>query len=295
MSFSSETKIKLAEKAPGKDCCRHAMLAGMFRFSTFTDENTCVFQTETIEVSEAYARLFKEIAGATVVTKKVGTVYKNTLSGEDFKAVYDIVMQYGENLKDIFRCSKCDDHFFRGAFLVSGFVNPPEKPRLELSTASPDLACDAATALTLHFRLPKLSVRRGNQIIYFRDAESVHYFLSYIGAKKEAFEVINAKMLREKNNEVNRKQNFDMANLTKTVNAAGIYVDAIRALMESGDFEKLPSELRTTAQNRVDNDTLTLQELADLEEPPISKSQVSKRLQKIYHFYEENKHTEAKL
>ena len=104
-----------------------------------------------------------------------------------------------------------------------------------------------------------------------------------------------AKMLREKNNEVNRKQNFDMANLTKTVNAAGIYVDAIRALMESGDFEKLPSELRTTAQNRVDNDTLTLQELADMEEPPISKSQVSKRLQKIYHFYEENKQTEAKL
>jgi DNA-binding protein WhiA len=287
MSFSSETKTKLAEKAPGKDCCKHAMLAGMFRFSTFADENTCVFQTETIEVSEAYARLFLEIAGVTVQTKKVGTIYKNTLSGEDFKIVADIVNSYGENLKDVFTCPKCDDHFFRGAFLVAGFVNPPEKPRVELSTASADLACDTATALTLHFRLPKLSVRRGNQIIYFRDAESVHYFLSYIGAKKESFEVINAKMLREKNNEVNRKQNFDMANLTKTVNAAGIYVDAIQALMASGDFEKLPAELRTTAKNRVENDTLTLQELANMENPPISKSQVSKRLQKIYHFYEE--------
>jgi DNA-binding protein WhiA len=287
MSFSSETKTKLAEKAPGKDCCKHAMLAGMFRFSTFADENTCVFQTETIEVSEAYARLFLEIAGVTVQTKKVGTIYKNTLSGEDFKIIADIVNSYGENLKDVFTCPKCDDHFFRGAFLVAGFVNPPEKPRVELSTASADLACDTATALTLHFRLPKLSVRRGNQIIYFRDAESVHYFLSYIGAKKESFEVINAKMLREKNNEVNRKQNFDMANLTKTVNAAGIYVDAIQALMASGDFEKLPAELRTTAKNRVENDTLTLQELANMENPPISKSQVSKRLQKIYHFYEE--------
>ena len=287
MSFSSETKTKLAEKAPGKDCCKHAMLAGMFRFSTFTDENTCVFQTETIEVSEAYARLFLEIAGVTVQTKKVGTIYKNTLSGEDFKIVADIVNSYGENLKDVFTCPKCDDHFFRGAFLVAGFVNPPEKPRVELSTASADLACDTATALTLHFRLPKLSVRRGNQIIYFCDAESVHYFLSYIGAKKESFEVINAKMLREKNNEVNRKQNFDMANLTKTVNAAGIYVDAIQALMASGDFEKLPAELRTTAKNRIENDTLTLQELANMENPPISKSQVSKRLQKIYHFYED--------
>ena len=295
MSFSSETKIKLAEKAPGRDCCRHAMLAGMFRFSTFTDENTCVFQTETLEVSEAYARLFTEIAGVTVQTKKVGTVYKNTLSEENFKIVYDIVNSYGENLRDVFCCPRCDDHFFRGAFLVAGFVNPPEKPRLELSTASPDLACDAATALTLHFRLPKLSVRRGNQILYFRDAESVHYFLSYIGAKKEAFDVINAKMLREKNNEVNRKQNFDMANLTKTVTTAGIYVDAIHALIENGDFEKLPPELRTTAKNRIENDTLTLQELADMEEPPISKSQVSKRLQKIYHFYEENQQSEPKI
>ncbi len=287
MSFSSETKVKLAEKAPGKNCCRHAMLAGMFRFSTFLDENTCVFKTETVEVAEAYAHLFSEMANVKLTVKKAGSVYKIFLSGEDFKVVSDIVNSYGSGIKDVFGCPKCDDHFFRGAFLVSGFVYPPEKPRVELVTASADLACEAATTLTGHFRLPKLTVRRANQIIYFSDADSVQYFLSYIGAKKEAFDVINAKMLREKNNEVNRKQNCDMANIQKTVNAAGLYVDAIAALMESGAFDRLPPELRITAKNRLENDTLTLQELAEMENPPISKSQISKRLQKILKFYQD--------
>ncbi len=289
MSFSSETKVKLAEKAPSRDCCRHAMLAGMFRFSTFTGEDSCTIKTETVEVAEAYARLFSEIAGVNVTIQKTGKTHKATLAEEDFRVVADIVSGYGSGVRDVFKCPKCDDHFFRGAFLVAGFVNPPEKPRVELVTANADLACDTASSLTAHFRLPRLTVRRTSQVIYFSDAESVQYFLSYIGAKKEAFDVINAKMLREKTNEVNRKQNFDLANLSKTVNTAGVYIDAISALMESGDFEKLPPELKKTAKNRMENDECALSQLGEMEEPPISKSQVSKRLQKILKFYEDTK------
>ena len=192
----------------------------------------------------------------------------------------------GETINRFFSGRKCDNMFFRGAFLASGFVNPPDKPgRVELSTVDADVACDSATALTRHFRLPKLSVRRGNQIIYYRDTESIEYFLSYIGANKAAFAIINAQMLKEKTNEVNRKKNCDIANITKSITASGIYVDAILALMESGDFDKLSPELKQTAKLRLENDTLTLSELAALENPPISKSQVSKRLQKIYSLY----------
>ena len=56
--------------------------------------------------------------------------------------------------------------------------------------------------------------------------------------------------------------------------------------MASGDFEKLSPELRHTAKLRLENDTMTLSELAALETPPISKSQISKRLQRIYEFYQ---------
>lgn len=290
MSFSSETKSTLAQEIIEKDCCLSACLAGMLYFSPVTDEGTLTFKTESSEVFDLFSRLLARICGIEVEAKLHGAAYKAEISGDDFEKLRHLTAKADDDahIAKFFSCRKCDNIFFRGAFLASGFVNPPDKPgRIELSTADADLACESATALTRHFRLPKLSVRRGNQIIYYRDAESIEYFLSYIGANKAAFAIINAQMLKEKNNEVNRKKNCDIANITKSVTASGIYIDAIQNLIASGDFEKLPAELKQTAMLRMENDTLTLAELASMENPPISKSQVSKRLQKIYNFYKE--------
>jgi DNA-binding protein WhiA len=288
MSFSGDTKSTLAQETIDKNCCLTACLAGMLHFSPVTDGNVLTFKTESKEVSSFFSSLLTTTAAITAETKRVGSAYKTELSGENFEKIRHLTAkaESGETITRFFHCRKCDNMFFRGAFLASGFVNPPDKPgRIELSTADADVACDSATALTRHFRLPKLSVRRGNQIIYYRDTESIEYFLSYIGANKAAFAIINAQMLKEKTNEVNRKKNCDIANITKSVTASGIYIDAIQKLMETGDFDKLPLELKQTAKLRVEYDTLTLSELSSLENPPISKSQVSKRLQKIYSLY----------
>ena len=288
MSFSGDTKSTLAQETIDKDCCLTACLAGMLHFSPITDENVLVFKTESKEVSSFFSSMLLKIADIEAEAKRVGSAYKTELSGENFEKIRHLTAKAdeGENVTRFFHCRKCDNLFFRGAFLASGFVNPPDKPgRIELSTPDADVACDSATSLTRHFRLPKLSVRRGNQIIYYRDTESIEYFLSYIGANKAAFAIINAQMLKEKTNEVNRKKNCDIANITKSVTASGIYIDAIQKLMETGDFDKLPPELKQTAKLRVEYDTLTLSELSALENPPISKSQVSKRLQKIYSLY----------
>jgi DNA-binding protein WhiA len=290
MSFSGETKSTLAQESVIKDCCMTALLAGMLCFSPITDDDVLTFKTESEEVCLVFSSLLFKICGIEPISKKVGSAFKTEIKGEDFEKIRHLTRKADpdNNISKHFSCRKCDNMFFRGAFLASGFVNPPDKPgRIELSTADADLACECATALTSHFRMPKLSVRRGYQIIYYRDAESIEYFLSYIGANKAAFAIINAQMLKEKNNEVNRKKNCDIANITKSVTASGIYVDAIQALMDSGDFEKLPLELKNTAKLRAENETMTLTELAALEDPPISKSQVSKRLKKIYDFYKE--------
>ena len=288
MSFSGDTKSTLAQETVDKPCCLTACLAGMLHFSPISEENVLTFKTESREVSDMFSRVLASVAGVAIEAKRVGSAYKTELSGENFEPIRHLTVKAdgNETITRFFSCRKCDNMFFRGAFLASGFVNPPDKPgRVELSTVDADVACDSATALTKHFRLPKLSVRRGNQIIYYRDTESIEYFLSYVGANKAAFAIINAQMLKEKTNEVNRKKNCDIANITKSITASGIYIDAIQALMESGDFDKLSPELKRTAQLRVENDTLTLAELAELENPPISKSQVSKRLQKIHSLY----------
>ena len=288
MSFSRDTKAALAQETIDKNCCLTACLAGMLHFSPITADHILTFKTESKEVSSFFSSLLATTANITAETKRIGSAYKTELSGEDFEKIRHLTVKADgeEPITRFFHCKKCDNLFFRGAFLASGFVNPPDKPgRIELSTLDPDVACDSATVLTRHFRLPKLSVRRGNQIIYYRDTESIEYFLSYIGANKASFAIFNAQMLKEKTNEVNRKKNCDIANITKSITASGIYVEAIQKLMETGDFDKLSPELKQTAKLRVENDTLTLSELSALENPPISKSQVSKRLQKIYALY----------
>ena len=286
MSFTSDTKIALAASIPTKECCRRAMLAGMLLFSTRTMNKTLLFKTESEEVSSAFVSLIDQIAHISLETKKSGKIYITELSENAHSA---LTCEFGFEKKlihDFLQCQKCDESFFRGAFLATGFVNPPDKPgRVELSTADADLACNAAVILTKHFRMPKLSARRGDQIIYYRDMESIEYFLSYIGAKKAAFEIFNAQMQKEKVNEVNRKQNCELANLTKTVNTSVQQCEAISALMESGEIEKLPLELRRTAELRMEHNTKSLSELGAMEDPPLSKSQVSKRLRKIYDFY----------
>ena len=289
MSFSGDTKSTLAQETVDKPCCLTACLAGMLHFSPISEENVLTFKTESREVSDMFSRVLASVAGVAIEAKRVGSAYKTELSGENFEPIRHLTVKAdgNETITRFFSCRKCDNMFFRGAFLASGFVNPPDKPgRVELSTVDADVACDSATALTKHFRLPKLSVRRGNQIIYYRDTESIEYFLSYIGANKASFAIFNAQMLKEKTNEVNRKKNCDIANITKSITASGIYIEAIQGLMESGDFDKLPPELKQTAKLRVENDTLTLAELAALENPPISKSQISKRLQKIHALYQ---------
>ena len=53
------------------------------------------------------------------------------------------------------------------------------------------------------------------------------------------------------------------------------------SLKESGELEKLPQELQTVANARLDNPDLSLNELVDVIEPPISKSGLNHRLNKI--------------
>lgn len=288
MSFTRETKEILACGLPEKECCRDAMLYGMLLFTAQAEDKLISLTTEIRSIAEIFLALINSRFQINAEMKAGTSLYKVELSDKDSAFVCALFPPMSRRIRrELLSCGKCGEAFFRGVFLVSGFVNPPEKTaRLELSTPDADLACDTAALLTAHFRLPKLSVRRGNQILYYRDAESVEYFLSYIGANKASFTIMNAQMLKEKRNEINRKANFEYANISKTVHTAGRYMDAIRALLQSGDFDKLSPELRRTAKLRLENDTMTLSELGALENPPISKSQVSKRLQKIMDFYE---------
>ena len=86
------------------------------------------------------------------------------------------------------------------------------------------------------------------------------------------------KLLR---NGVNRRVNCDAANLDKAVEAAMTQVESIRRLEDQGRLALLPEKLQETASLRLAHPEDTLSQLAQLCDPPITKSALNHRLRKL--------------
>ena len=99
--------------------------------------------------------------------------------------------------------------------------------------------------------------------------------------------IMEAKLEKELNNNVNRRCNCDDANISKVVEAAQEQMNAIRVLQECNHFESLPDKLKQAAQAREENPEASLTELAAMMEPPITKPAMNHRLKKLVQLAQE--------
>ena len=180
------------------------------------------------------------------------------------------------------RCDGCRGAVLRTLFLTCGTVTDPAKSyQLDLTFADPK-AADAVREIAgeCGFALGE-STRRGKTVLYLRDSEGVEDFLAAIGATAASFAVINAKILSEFRGNVNRQVNFDTANIEKQLRAVKKVADAAERLKEAGLYDRLAPEIRRTVELRLANEQLTFEDLGKLHDPPISKSGVKHRLDRI--------------
>ena len=176
----------------------------------------------------------------------------------------------------------CRRAFLRGAFLAGGSVTDPEKRyHLELSTTHLKVSRETELLLDELELKPKATERKGSSVLYFKQSEAIEDFLTLIGAPVSAMAVMSAKIEKDWRNDANRKTNCDAANVDKAVAAAQEQLAALRRLEERGQFDTLPEKLRQTAELRRAHPEVTLQELAELHEPPLTKSAVNHRLRKL--------------
>ena len=194
---------------------------------------------------------------------------------------------YGHTVTDIietdkFLCPDCIKYFFRVIFLMYGTITDPEKSyHLELILPNETLADSLMELFSQNDLDPKKTVRKNNYIVYFKESDLIVDFLHIIGATKSAFHIVNVKIKKELRNTANRLANCDTANIDKTVSAAVNQIEAINTLISTGEIDNLPNELVETAYLRLNNPDITLNELAELHNPPISKSGVDYRLRKL--------------
>lgn len=183
-------------------------------------------------------------------------------------------------------CRECSLVFLRQMFIKFGTVTAPEKSyHLEMSFRDRDFrdfVCDTLSEFGLN---AKRGTRRDRFTLYFKDSGAIEDFFATLGAQSTAFDMMNLKLVKEVRGGINRQNNFETANIQKTAVAVIPYIHAIQYLTDNGYLGGMSEELRETARLRLENDTASIASLASLHNPPISKSGVKHRLDKIMDYY----------
>ena len=187
------------------------------------------------------------------------------------------------SLLKIDRCNSCRSAFFSGVFIACGRVNAPNK------AYSLELDCRQYTDLTnaLSSEIPfsfSRSKRRDKDYLYTKKSENVGDFLTYVGLGDLSMLLANERIMRDMRNAANRVASCESNNIARTVQAAGEQIDLIKWLVESGNIAKLSPELRATAELRLTYSEVSLARLATVSRPPMTKSGLNHRLQKICNF-----------
>ena len=118
--------------------------------------------------------------------------------------------------------------------------------------------------------------------MYYKRSGIIEELLMHCGAQQAGFAWINDKIKNEIRNTENRVTNCETRNIQKSVQASHRHVTAIHCLMHNpSTWASLSEELRVTARLRLENENATLQELMRLHNPPISKSGLNHRLEKL--------------
>ncbi len=289
MSFSSDLKEELLHIEAENPCCMLAESYGLLLFGRSFSARELSISTENASVARKYQYLIQrlcenepELVHATAKKYKVEVENKEdrlrVLSAFGYDGTERTRRLNWSNIQE----DCCVGAFLRGAFLSCGTVNSPEKNyHLEFVIPHYNLCCDLKKFLENSDFTPKEVRRNGLYVLYFKKTEEIQNLLGIMGASKFVMEFIDVIVYKDIRNNVNRRLNFESANLNKTVNAAMQQIELIEKLQRTEAFSKLPDELRNIACIRLDNPDYSLKQIGEAMVPPMSRSGVNHRLHKL--------------
>ncbi len=179
-------------------------------------------------------------------------------------------------------------------FLENGSITDPNKDyHLEFICRSREEAQEIADKLSAFSLHPKLTERGRHQLVYLKDASEIADVLNIIGAHNALMDFENVRILKEVSENVNRRVNFETANINRTVHASVRQMEDIQLISERLGLESLDEGLREIAEARMKNQDASLEELAAGLNPPIGKSGANHRMRKLSRIAEELRQAEA--
>ena len=267
--------------------------------------------SETENVAEFFMSAFSEVFGSALY---VTHVTRDRMSGRDKLLLQCPASEAEKVLKALCLLKKSGEFregisaslvsteerkiaYIRGAFLGGGSCTLPTEDgktgyHLEVVFTEKKTARDFCGILEEFEIIAKRTERKETQVVYIKSKEQISDFLAVIGTANALKKLSAIVEKRDRANHNNRAQNCMAGNADKAAIASVKQVVAIKKLQESGVLNDLSEELKVLAKARVENTSMSLQELADMLK--ISKSCLNHRMRRLTELAEQTEGTDAR-
>ena len=176
----------------------------------------------------------------------------------------------------------CSRAFLRGAFLGGGTMAAPEKSyHLEWTAPEASLRQTLSRILEKNALPVQEYTRRGKNVLYLKEAQQVADCLALMGASGAVLKLENIRIRRQMRGRANRVANCDGHNADRTAEACARQTEAIRQIALRDGLSSLPPSLESVARLRLEHPGISLFELGQMLSPPLGKSGISHRMQKL--------------
>ncbi len=291
-AFDIKTEILKNELPP---CCRTAQGAALLLFGRVCSDRRLSLRTEHSGAAEAYAAAVRLFTGVEPPVEETANgafrvdVRDRLLTDA---AAAELGLAPGEPRRPFpaaviaKRC--CRTAFLGGAFLAAGTVTDPEKDyHLEFSCPEGLDPAELSSLLTEFEYTPGTAERGAQRLVYLKNSEQIEDLLGRMGAAEGMMAFIQAKMRKDIRNAVNRKVNFERANIGRSMAASNRQYEAICRIRDAVGLEALPDDLRVVAEARLEHREAGVSELSRLLPVPLTVSGLYHRFQRIIKLSEE--------
>lgn len=304
MSFSNKVRKESLNKKNLKKIEKVSELCGIIKFggtiSLLRDEKiNLAISTENPAVTRRIFSLYKS-----VFNKKLDIYFEK--KSEKSRGLYTLFTKDDKTLKDdlikldiievknnkinilynipdyVQESIENAKSYITGAFIMSGSMSDPERSyHVEFTTRILENAENFVKLLEKFSIKSSISERKNFYLCYIKESESISNLLNVIGAHQAMFDFEDIRIKKQMRNDVNRLVNCETSNLERVVKTAVRQIDSIKYLIENDQFDILDDNLQEIAMIRMQNPDMSLREIGESLDKPLSKSGVNHRLIKI--------------
>jgi hypothetical protein len=189
--------------------------------------------------------------------------------------------QVKDEIKQLCFDSEVNRNYVRECFLQGGTISDPNRSYHLEFVLDKDKIKKLMSVMSEYGLNPKQTIRYHTNVVYIKEASEIADILNIMLAHKSLLRFENVRVEKDLRNNLNRKVNFETANLNKTIHAALCQIEAIEYINTTVGLTYLTPPLEEVAKLRLAHDNASLEEIGAMLVPPISKSGVNHRLRKI--------------